>query len=119
MANPVPVALARIQPSALKQQLQASVEIERKKEPKPWETIQRSQQSAIAGSNPDFWAFLNGQLQKAGRPAMVTDAESAATAVRVLCGVNSRTWLDDNPVKAAAWDHLYSEYQLERRGAIA
>lgn len=113
-ATSIPVALARIQPSALKQQLQESVEIERKKEPREWSTLKRSQQAGIACSDPGFWNFMS---RVTGRAA--SSAEDAATCVRQFCGVNTRADFDAYPDKAANWDKLYSEYQLERRGAIA
>lgn len=114
MANPVPVAVARLEPSALRQQLKESVEIERKKEPREWSTLKRSQQAGIACSDPGFWNFMS---RVTGRAA--SSAEDAATCVRQFCGVNTRADFDTYPDKGERWDHLYSEYQLERRGAIA
>lgn len=116
-ATGIPVALARIQPSALKQQLQQSVEIEREKdkEPRPWNTLKRSQQAGIACSDPGFWAFLR-ELDPVNF-GHVANEQDAATAVRHRCGVNTRSDFDAYGSKGHLWDKLYSDYDLMRRGA--
>lgn len=114
-ATGIPVALARIQPSALKQQLQQSVEIEREKdkEPRPWNTLKRSQQAGIACSDKEFRLFLASKGYQAG------DDTEAATAVRSICLVNTRADFDTYPDASVRWDTLYGEYQWQRHGATA
>lgn len=112
MANPVPVALARMAPSELKQQLQESVEIERKKEPRDWNTLLPSNQAALKCNEPMFWQFLNEQvLNHKG----VGNSQDAATLVRRMCNVNSRADFDHNDGKRAAWEQIYSDYQTWER----
>lgn len=115
MVAPVSVVVARLAPSPLKEALQRSVEAEREKdkEPREWSTISRSQQSGIACSDPGFRQFI------ASKGYVVTDAETAATAVRQICGVNSRRHFADNPEAGARWDRLYGEFQMARAGATS
>lgn len=107
-ATGVPVALARLQDSELKQQLKASVEHEKKK----WADMPRSQQAACAGSWPDFRQFLDCRVL-----ADVETEDAARSAICLLTGVISRTELDTSEEAAARWDYLYSQYELEKRGA--
>lgn len=104
-ATGVPVALARLQDSELKQQLKASVEHEKKK----WADMPRSQQAAIACGNAEFCAWLDYTLS--------FDDECPADTIRRECGVGSRRDLDTNPSAARRWDEIYSQYELEKRGA--
>lgn len=105
MANPVPVAIARLQSQPAAQQAE--------KPERKWSDMPRSQQAGIACSDPDFRSYLQ-QIY-----CMAHDAADPAAAVRHLCQVKSRSELDTNRAAAGLWDKLYSDYQLWRRGAAA
>lgn len=109
-ATGVPVALARLEESALKQQLRASVEKEKKK----WEDMPRSQQAALACQSPDFseWLFAKyGWLRRPG--------DDANDLLKRVLDVVSKKQLDGGGMAADRWDSLYSDYERARRGAIA
>lgn len=92
MVNPVPVALARIDPNA---------KPERKGGP-------LARRAGILCSEGAFQKFLTERI---GRPyANVTNAEEAADYVRFKCEVNSRAELDHNPEAADRFRALDSEY---------
>lgn len=77
----VPVAIARLEPSALKQQLQQSVEMERKKGGK------LAQQAGILCNEPRFMTFLS-------ETGALLPAENAPEYLRRQCGVKTRADLD-------------------------
>lgn len=69
-----------------------------------------SQGCALVCNNPDFWRYLE---ELVGGPP-VTSAESAATIMRELLGIQSRRELDQSPELAAKWDrvrHAFVEWQ--------
>lgn len=98
----VPVALARIEPSALKKQLTDSIDHEKQKH--SWKELSRPQQAGIACSEQRFWRFLNEE-----RKYNCQSADDAAEAVREICGVSSRSMLDTKDARYK-WDALHSAF---------
>lgn len=105
----------KIQDSELKAQLKASVELEKKKEPREWGQLLPSNQAALKCNEPMFWQFLNEERQIYIHATSVNDPISAATALRKYCGVNSRADFDTNPSKRRVWELLYDDYQTWER----
>lgn len=107
-ATGIPVAIARIQPSALKQQLRQSVEIEREKdkEHRDWNECRPSMQAALRADQPAFWQFLN---ERCGQ--RVSCKQDAETATRSLCRVNTRAEFDRSDEKRRLWSKLDSDFQ--------
>lgn len=72
------------------------------KEKQKWEDLKLSMQAGIRCEEKAFHDYLG-----------VTrgSAEQAATEVRSICGVNSRSGLNDNPEAAAKWRDLDRSYQ--------
>lgn len=102
----------KVQDSELKAQLKASVELEKKKEPREFSTLLLSNQCALKCEEPAFWQFLNER--KGQRISSIQDAE---TSVRRLLGVNSRAALDNhaNIDERNVWLKLYDDYQTWER----
>lgn len=78
-----------------------------------WEDLLPAQQAGIACSDPQFrrwlkeetsWQFLDGQPED----------EEAAKAIRIYCGVSSRSELKPGSPSAAKWRQLYDSYTLWR-----
>ena len=76
------------------------------KEKREWNELQAPQQAGIRAHDPRFWAFLR---EEKGHPAV--NEERAATTIRIICGVHSRTEFGTNPHKRAEWVKLDAEYQ--------
>jgi hypothetical protein len=70
------------------------------KEKQKWDDLKLSMQAGIRCEEKAFQRYFN-----------VKDAESAAEAVRLDCGVDSRSGLNDNPEAAAKWRDLDRSYQ--------
>lgn len=81
-----------------------------------WRDVQPSAQAAMRCDKPEFWAFLREEHRQ-----RVANKDDAATAVRKICGVNSRAHFNTNHVARVAWHQLDSQYQAwlakERVGA--
>jgi hypothetical protein len=103
----VPVAVARIQPSAVRQQLEASVAlIDKPKERRSWSQLSYAEQAGIRCGEPDFWRFLSREVQE----DPVTNADEAAEAVRDHCGVESRAHIKQHTEAGYMWEGLNSTY---------
>lgn len=94
---------------------------ERKAEPKPepahvtkgkqnWRDMLPSAQSAIRCNEPTFWAYLH-EYHTEVVPEKLTDADSCAAAVRVMCGVGSRSELNTKQASRVIWQQLDSGFQ--------
>lgn len=85
-------------------------------ERRSWRDVQPSAQAAMRCDQPKFWAFLREEHNQ-----RVVTKDDAATAVRKICGVNSRAHFNDNHVARVAWHQLDSQFQAwevrERVGA--
>ncbi len=90
--------------------------------PKPerkWDDIPPSQQAGIACASDEFQLWLLGQRFRTPDGGAVTaggpSSEHAASAVRHICGVSSRSDLDTNPEARARWRDLYGKFQTDTR----
>jgi hypothetical protein len=85
-----------------------------------WRDVQPAAQAGIRCGEPIFWAFIN-ENYSSGPSNKVTDAETAAEAVRVICDVHSRVGFGTDHRKRILWHQLDTEYQAwllkERIGA--
>lgn len=81
-----------------------------------WREVQPSAQAAMRCDQAPFWAFLREEKKQ-----RVTSKDDAATAVRKICGVNSRAHFNDNHAARVLWFSLDQEFQAwqmkERVGA--
>lgn len=75
------------------------------KERREWRELQPSAQAAIRCNEPVFWAFLREDCQQ-----RVDDPASAATAVRKICGVNTRAAFNTNHAARVCWHQLDSKF---------
>ena len=73
------------------------------KERKPYKV---SQQAGYLCNQPEFWGFVK---HTSGEPC--NDASEAATWLREMCGVESRSFLDSNPDAAETFKRIDQEYQ--------
>jgi hypothetical protein len=73
-----------------------------------WRDMGATRQAAMRCKEPVFWAWLTEE-----RDWLVTDEEMAATAVRHLCDVNSRSDLDKPGYtqNRIAWNNLDNAFQ--------
>jgi hypothetical protein len=78
------------------------------KEKQKWEDLKLSMQAGIRCEEKAFHDYLG-----------VTrgSAEQAAAEVRNICGVDSRSGLNDNPAAAAKWNDLDRSYQAWLKAA--
>lgn len=95
-------------PSKTRQQLEASVEQERKK-PNPL-----AQRVAITCNEPSFRKFL-AELDRAS-PIAMFDVDGAAEIVREHCGVSSRKEILPGTEAARKWDELHAKFLMWSRG---
>ena len=100
------VAIARLQSQPAAQQAE--------KPKKSWDEMPRSAQAAMKCNDADFQRFLSAEYRRG-----IGDAIQAASVVRQVCSIKSRADLDHNEPAAHAWDRLYSNYQMWKRGAAA
>lgn len=76
--------------------------------PKPkmeWREVQPAAQAGIRCAEPVFWAFLREECQE-----RVETKEEAATAVRKLCGVNTRSAFNTNHAARVCWHQLDNKF---------
>lgn len=70
-----------------------------------WRDVKPSAQAAMRCDQAPFWAFLREEHKQ-----RVTSKDDAATAVRKICGVNSRAHFNDNHIARVAWHQLDSQF---------
>jgi hypothetical protein len=77
------------------------------KEKRRWEDLKLSMQAGIRCEEKAFQKYM-----RSGESFFnVKDSESAAGAVKLYCGVDSRSGLNDNPTAAKLWKDLDRSYQ--------
>lgn len=122
-----PVAIARILPSLVRQQLEASVALIDKpdggspetlrygnkmtgptKERRSWSALSYAEQAGIRCNEPDFLRFLNHSC--GDQSASINSAESAATFVRGYCNVISRSDIKPGTEFGDRWTKLSDKY---------
>jgi len=81
-----------------------------------WRDVQPSAQAAMRCDQPPFWAFLREEHKQ-----RIENKDDAATAVRKICGVNSRAQFNTNHTARVFWHQLDQQFQAwqaaERFGA--
>lgn len=81
-----------------------------------WRDVQPSAQAAMRCDQPEFWAFLREEKNQ-----RIANKDDAATAVRKICGVNSRAHFNTNHPARVLWHSLDTEFEAwkakERVGA--
>jgi len=65
-----------------------------------------SQQAAMCCQEQFFWRFLEAR----GVRMIIDGTEAAAKAVRSMCGVDSRSKFDTDPIAGDCWKQLHGEY---------
>ena len=103
MAEPVPVALARLNPIAIANSDQA-------KDRKPFTELPFAQQAAMRCNEPGFWAFI----RERGNTCL--SAEDAARYVRLHCNVRSRKDITPGTPAGDRWAALEAEFYAWQRG---
>lgn len=106
MADPVHVALARLDLSAQKPA---------EKPKRAFNELPLSQQAGIRSTDSSFFAFLSYRFKKVGLELEYT-ADAAANFIRAECGISTRAQLDIDPEAAAKWRKLDDAYVLWTRG---
>lgn len=76
------------------------------KEKRDWRDLQPAQQAGIRCGEPLFQAFLKEQYNYT-----IQNSNDIATAVRAICGVNSRVELGTNHKARVLWHQLDSEFE--------
>jgi hypothetical protein len=94
MVDPVPVAIARLAPSATNQEAESAPSKAQIPTAQPRQSTPAgatyAQRLGIACNEPAFWQFLKGRLP-AKSFLQVTNDKEAADVVRWVCGVKSRS----------------------------
>lgn len=105
-ANPKWVAVALLNMKAVQHKDDG---VRPPKEPRRWNEIAWSQQSAIACSDQSFRRFLfeNDMLKE----DELEDEKAAATAVRLICGVNTRADIKSGTPAGEKWYDLHGKYK--------
>jgi hypothetical protein len=101
-ADPVPVAIARLDLS----KPSGAAPIEPEKVRTPFRDLPPAQQAAMRCNEPEFWKFIDG-----------VNSDHAANILRRKLGIESRSQLNTNPLAAARWAALDTEYFAWQRGA--
>jgi len=82
-----------------------------------WRDMQPAAQAVLRSKKPEFWAFLREETEFND----VRNEAQAATAIRNICQVDSRSELSTNHRKRVLWHQLDTEFQAwlakERVGA--
>jgi hypothetical protein len=79
-----------------------------------WRDVQPAAQAVLRSKKPEFWAFLREETEFND----VRNENQAATAIRNICQVDSRSELSTNHRKRVLWHQLDSqflEWQLKER----
>lgn len=71
-----------------------------------WHDMTLAQQAGILCNEPSFWKFLNENY-----PANICGAHDAATLIRSVCDVRSRSELDPDRPSGRQWRHIASRYR--------
>jgi hypothetical protein len=82
-----------------------------------WRDVQPAAQAVLRSKKPEFWAFLREETEFND----VRNENQAATAIRNICQVDSRSELSTDHRKRVLWHQLDSQFQAwqakERVGA--
>lgn len=114
MVAPVPVAVARLNLSAAKEEAEpeASTNAATGRPPREWGSLSLATQAGIRCGEEAFWKFLSEKsLEDSGRERLINSTEDAAAYVRLICGVRSRADLDKNKTAARHWHELNRQFR--------
>lgn len=109
MADPVPVALARLQTSP-----EPIAKPEAQKERRPFSELPYSQQAALRCGELDFTKFLHET--RVGQHSDPLKAYDAASMVRRFCQTQSRSEIIKGTPAGDKWEALEAEYYAWQRG---
>jgi hypothetical protein len=78
-----------------------------------WSSLSPAQQAGICSGEPRFWKFLNEQSgdQNNAGVGLINSAETAATYIRLVCGVQSRRELHTADGSLGRWIDLDARYR--------
>lgn len=108
-ADPVPVAIARLDTAKA-----ASEATKAEKPARKWEHISPAQQAGIRCEEKPFRVFL---VETIAQEKPDLNEEEAAEAVRAFCGVMSRSDIGKTERSGNAWHKLDTDYQFWLRNA--
>lgn len=114
MADPVPVALARLQPTP-----EPIAKPGAPKERRPFSELPYSQQAAMRCGEGDFSRFLAERYPRDWAVASATsepEEPCAPIVVRDLCNVESRSSIIKGTPAGDKWEALEAEYYAWQRG---
>lgn len=86
---------------------------------RPFHTLPRSQQAAIACADPRFRQWLTDVVNRRigspppGHPPHIETASEAAEEVRLRIGIESRRELDTYETAGRGWDSLYRDFRRD------
>ena len=110
MAQPVPVAVARLaEPGQIEAKAEPAAN-SNGREHGPWASLTPTLQSVLRCQTPAFWTLLREEGE-----SNCSSEDAAATYVRAICGVNSRSSLTGKA--GQKWLALDSRYQAWLAGA--
>lgn len=111
--TPVPVALARLDLSKVSgvATLEGSANAPAVRKTAAPENRMKTRCAILCG-DPAFWKFLNETYRKQFPQAHVTDAEGAASLVRFLCDVKSRSEIMPGTRAAEKWDDILARFTI-------
>lgn len=104
LVDPVQVGIARLD-------LSAPEPAKPPKEKRAFRDLPPAQQAAMRCNEPGFWTFLSHRSNH-----RIVDADTAASVIRMECGVASRSELNTNAEAASRWKALDDAYWAWSRG---
>jgi|SRR6478609_1636743 len=128
MVNPVPVALARIMPEVAEAEAtrltEEPPEVDPRNMRRRFAELSYSQQAGMRCAEPDFARFLaerHGEAYRIwhdshGGGFGLGEEDAAASTVRFLCGVKSRSEIRDGTDAGEFWKQLDADYWAWGRG---
>lgn len=108
MADPVPVALARLQPTAKPDATPAPA-----KERTPFADLPYSQQAAMRCQEPRFAEFLSDLFT-----TRIVGPQQAADRIRMQCRVKSRSEILRGEESGDIWECIEADYYAWQRGML-
>lgn len=106
--NPIPVAVARLNPTVSQPETV-------QKEKRTFSHLPFPQQAALRCQEPEFWRWMNDTLAETFNNR-VEGMEQAVSVVRQLCGVESRSEIKPGTEAARTWEGIEAEYYAWQRG---
>lgn len=114
MADPVPVALARLTAAP-----ETIAKPEPPKERRPFSELPYAQQAAMRCNEPHFWNFLASNSESFWREMIAkygSEASAAAAMVRRTCLVDSRAEINKGMPSGDRWSVIEADFYAWSRG---